>query len=59
MARSINDKQAWNCDLNVKNSFTFGDLLDEFTLREEGCTNLLCNTSSLSFLHISPSDFVQ
>lgn len=58
MAWGINDKKTWNLDLNIQNAFAFLNFLNQFGLWEESCSNLLGNTSCLSFLHISSSEFI-
>jgi hypothetical protein len=59
VAWSIDDEQTRNIDLGGEEIVAFANLLDEFFLGEECGTDLLGDTSSFSFLNVSPSDFVQ
>lgn len=59
MAWGIDDQQARNVHVNVQKLFAFGHFFVQFLLREKSGTDLLSNTTSLAFLNVSTSNFVQ
>jgi len=59
MARCINDQQTRNIHINFEEFITFYNFFIQLLLWEKSSTNLLCNTSCFTLLHICSSNFVQ
>ena len=59
MARSIDDKQARHVNINWKVSLALGYFLLELVLRKQSGSNLLGNSTSLSFLNVGSPNFIE
>ena len=59
MAGRVDDQQSRNINKRGEKILALIDLIGKLLMREESGTNLLSNTSSLSFLNIGLSDLIE